>query len=43
MSPLLLFLVGITLLCVLAVLFVLMRERGKAGQLDQGALMLHSS
>src|SRR5256886_7260436 len=40
MSPLLYLLVGITLLCVLAVLFVLMRERGKAGQLDQGALML---
>src|SRR5882724_12175745 len=40
MSPLLYLLVGITLLGVLAVLFVLMRERGKAGQLDQGALML---
>src|SRR5438309_9999097 len=40
MSPLLYLLVGITLLCVLAVLFVLMRERGKAGQLDKSALML---
>src|SRR6266853_4451181 len=40
MNPLLYLLLGGTLLCVLAVLFVLMRERGKAGQLDQGALML---
>src|SRR5216110_984215 len=40
MSPLLYLLVGITLLGVLAVLFVLMRERGKMQQPDQSALML---
>jgi DNA recombination protein RmuC len=40
MSPLLYLLVGITLLGVLAVLFVLMRERVKPQQPDQSALML---
>src|SRR5438105_7146668 len=40
MSPLLYLLLGGTLLGVLAVLFVLMRERGKMQQPDQSALML---
>jgi DNA recombination protein RmuC len=39
-TPLLYVLVGITLLGVLAVLFVLLRERNKPQQPDQGALML---
>src|SRR5438876_9520585 len=40
MSPLLYLIVGITLLGVLAVLFVLMRERAEAQQPAQSALML---
>ena len=40
MSPLLYVLIGITLLGVLAVLFVLLRERNKPQQPDQSALML---
>ena len=40
MTPLLYLLVGITLVGVLAVLFVLMRERGKTEQPDQSVLML---
>ena len=40
MSPLLYFLLGGTLLGVLAVLFVLMRERVRTQQPDQSALML---
>ena len=40
MTPLLYLLVGTTLLGVLAVLFVLIRERGKTEQPDQAALML---
>ena len=40
MNPLLYVLVGVTLVSVLAVLFVLLRERKKPDQPDQTALML---
>jgi len=40
MTPVLYLLVGVTLLCVIAVLFVLIRERARANEPDQGALML---
>ena len=40
MTPLLYVLVGVTLVGVISVLFVLIRDRGKADQPDQGALML---
>jgi DNA recombination protein RmuC len=40
MTPVLYLLVGVTLLCVIAVLFVLIRERARANEPNQGALML---